>query len=198
MVEPAPLPGPPLHHPDRMRRDDSVLLVVDAQQKLLPVVRDHRRIVWNLERLCQGARLLGVPVMASEQYPQGLGATAAELLPLIGTKVTKISFSCAGATGFREQMAALQRPKILIAGIETHVCVQQTALDLLTEGYLVQVAVDAVSTRHAIDNDVALRRMESQGVTLTTTEAALFEWCDTAGTAEFKKLSALVRQTPPQ
>jgi nicotinamidase-related amidase len=88
-------------------------------------------------------------------------------------------------------------PKVLLAGIEAHVCVQQTALDLIANGYRVYVAVDAIGARHVTDHDTALRRMELAGVTLTTTEAALFEWCRESAAAEFKPISALVRETPP-
>jgi nicotinamidase-related amidase len=88
--------------------------------------------------------------------------------------------------------------KILVCGIEAHVCVQQSVLDLLTDGYRVYVAADAVGSRFACDREIALRRMESAGATLTTTEAALFEWCDVAGTPEFKQISTLVRETAPE
>ena len=183
--------------PELMSPAETGLLVVDVQEKLIGLLPDQKRIVWNIRRLVDGAKLLHLPVFATEQYPQGLGPTTAELRKDLAAPVAKLSFSCVGSPEFRDvlQVAGLQ--KLLLAGIETHVCVQQTALDLMAEGYRVYVAVDAIGARHAIDHEIAVRRMDSAGVTVTTTEAALFEWCAAAGTPQFKAISALVRQQPP-
>jgi nicotinamidase-related amidase len=180
-----------------MSRDDTALLVVDIQDKLLPLIPDEARIVWNTRRLVDAARILELPVGATEQYPQGLGPTRAELAERLGEIPSKLTFSCGGCALVFEQFAAQNRHKILVTGIEAHVCVQQTALDLLANGYHVYVAVDAVGSRNALDQQTALQRMDSAGVTLTTTEAALFEWCEVAGTPEFKEISRLVRETQP-
>jgi nicotinamidase-related amidase len=181
--------------PEMMSRNDTALLVVDMQEKLLRLIEGHRQITWNTRRLIDGAKLLGLPVAATEQYPQGLGPTAPELAERLGSVPAKLMFSCRECQsvfdGFRDRGVG----KILLAGIEAHVCVQQTALDLLAEGYRVYLAVDAIGARHEIDYTTALRRLESAGATLTTTEAALFEWCEVAGTPEFKQISALVRET---
>jgi nicotinamidase-related amidase len=188
-----PLPRSPL----LMSRDDTALLVVDIQDKLLPLIPDDARIVWNTRRLVDAAGILGVPVGATEQYPQGLGATKAELLERLGEIPSKLTFSCGSCEQVFERFVAQNRYKILVTGVETHVCVQQTVLDLLASGYQVYVAVDAVGSRNAIDQQMSLRRMDSAGAILTTTEAALFEWCEVAGTPEFKEISRLVRETPP-
>jgi len=181
--------------PEMMSRNDTALLVVDMQEKLLRLMADHPRVIWNTRRLIDGAKLLGLPVAATEQYPQGLGPTVPDLAQRIGMLPAKVMFSCRECSsvlaGFRERGVG----KILLAGIEAHVCIQQTALDLLAEGYRVYLAVDAIGARHEIDYTTALRRLESSGATLTTTEAALFEWCEVAGTPEFKQISALVRET---
>ena len=183
--------------PELMSRDDTTLLVVDVQEKLLRAMRAPDRLVWNVGRLVEGARTLGVAIAATEQYPQGLGATTPSLADKLGSAHAKLTFSCWGCAGFREQLEPLDRPNVLVCGMETHVCVQQTTLDLLAAGYRVFVAVDAVTSRAMLDHDVALRRMESSGATLTTVEAALFEWCGAAGTPEFKAISQLVKQTFP-
>lgn len=184
--------------PELMNRDDSALLVVDMQAKLLPLIPGHARIIWNIRRLIDGAKILGVPLAGTEQYPQGLGPTTPELAGLLGSIPAKTAFSCGECgelfTAWRDRGIW----KILVCGIETHVCVGQTVHDLLAEGFNVHVAADAVGARGQIDHDVALRRMESAGATLTTTEAALFEWCGRAGSPEFKQISQLVREQAPQ
>ncbi|MGM0489260.1 MAG: isochorismatase family protein [Planctomycetota bacterium] len=183
--------------PELMSRHDSALLVVDVQTKLLAAMSDPNTLVWNIRRLVRGAGILGVPVAATEQYPRGLGPTADSLKELLPEVPEKLMFSCRECksifTGFQEQGIF----KLLVVGIEAHVCVQQTVLDLLAEGFRVYVAVNAVTSRYAIDARTAFRRMESAGATLTTTEAVLFEWCEVAGTPEFKEISKLVRESPP-
>lgn len=191
-----PLPRLP-RSPELMSREDTALLVVDVQEKLVRSIPGHERIIWNIRRLLDGAKLLGIPAVATEQYPHGLGPTTESLAERLGTIPAKLAFSCGGCpdlfTGLRDAGVF----KILVVGIESHVCVQQTVLDLLADGFRVYIAVDAVGSRFEIDRTVALRRMESSGATLTTTEAALFEWCDVAGTPAFKQISALVREAPP-
>jgi nicotinamidase-related amidase len=183
--------------PELMNRDDTALLVVDMQARLLPLIGGHTRLVWNVRRLIDGAKILGLSVAATEQYPQGLGPTEPQLAEKLGAIPAKLAFSC-GECG--EIFAAWRDAgvwKILVCGIETHVCVGQTVLDLVGEGFRVYVAADAVGARGQADHDIALRRMDSAGATLTTTEAALFEWCGRAGSPEFKQISQLVRESPP-
>ncbi|HMC10917.1 MAG TPA: hydrolase [Pirellulaceae bacterium] len=186
-----------LRSPELMNRDDAALLVVDMQAKLLPFIPGHAKLIWNIRRLIDGAKILGVPVAATEQYPQGLGPTTPEIARLLDTIPAKQAFSCGECgeifTGWRDRGIW----KILVCGIETHVCVGQTVHDLLGEGFRVYVAADAVGARGPIDHDIALRRMDSSGATLTTAEAALFEWCGRAGSPEFKQISQLVREQPP-
>jgi nicotinamidase-related amidase len=181
-----------------MSRSDTALLVVDVQEKLIPLISQHERIVWNVGQLLDGARVLGVRAVATEQYPRGLGPTTKELADRLGNVPEKLTFSCGGCPEVFEELRDAGIFKILVVGIEAHVCVQQTVLDLLADGFQVYVAVDAVGSRHELDYETALRRMDSAGATLTTTEAALFEWCDAAGTPEFKQISAIVRQGPQQ
>jgi nicotinamidase-related amidase len=183
--------------PELMNREDSALLVVDAQEKLLAVVPGSERIVWNIRRLLDAASTLGIPSAATEQYPQRLSATVPELRERVGSVPDKLCFSACVCGGIFEDWAKVNRTRVLLCGIETHVCILQTALDLTAAGFVTYVAVDAVGARYAMDHETALRRMESAGVILTTTETAMFEWCRTAEAAEFKQLSALVKEKPP-
>ncbi len=183
--------------PELMNASDSGLLVIDAQEKLLAVVPERQRIEWNCRRLLDAAAALGVPRAATEQYPEKLGSTAAALAERLTAPVSKLTFSGAACGPMLGDWKRDGRYRVLLCGIETHVCVEQTAFDLVADGWLVYVAVDAVGTRHAVDHEIALRRMESAGIVLTTTEAAMFEWCRVAGTPVFKQISALAKETAP-
>lgn len=183
--------------PELMIAEDSALLVIDAQVKLLEIVPQRARIVWNIRRLLDAAEALHVPVAATEQYPDKLSATVPELMERIGVAPSKKCFSACVCEEIFNRWRADQRFRILLCGIEAHVCVMQTALDLAAAGFEPYVAVDAVGARYAIDYEFALRRMESAGVILTTTETAMFEWCRTAERPEFKKISALAKESPP-
>jgi nicotinamidase-related amidase len=183
--------------PELMSRRHTALLVVDMQIKLLNTIHEQTQIVWNARRLIDGAQLLGVPIFGTEQYPAGLGATTDSLATRLGELPEKKMFSCRECGGIFQQLQADGLFQLLVVGIETHVCVQQTVLDAIAAGFQCFIAVDAVASRFAIDRDTALRRLEGQGATLTTTEAALFEWCETADIPEFKAISKLVRETCP-
>jgi nicotinamidase-related amidase len=183
---------------EMMRAADTALLVVDMQERLLQLIADSPRIIWNCRRLIDGAKILGVRTAVTEQNPEKLGGTAADLKQrMADAPHAKMAFSC-GACGdlfLPWQNEGIHR--VLLCGIESHVCIQQTALDLLAAGFQVYIAADAVGSRSAIDYEIALRRMESSGATITTTEAALFEWCERAGTPEFRQISALAKESPP-
>jgi len=177
-----------------MSAADTALLVVDVQERLLPAIAGGRRVAFNVRRLIDGAEILGLPVAATEQYPQGLGPTIGELAGRLGSISSKVTFSCGGCGEIFRDLEGRGVQKLLVCGIEAHVCVQQTVLDLLAHGWRVYVAVDAVGSRFEVDYRTALNRMDSSGAVLTTTEAALFEWCETAGRPEFKEISRLVRE----
>jgi nicotinamidase-related amidase len=168
-----------------------MLCVIDVQERLVPAVADGDVVVARCRRLAEGARLLGVPAVLTEQYRKGLGATVPALAELLPPPLEKLSFSCCGAEGFAAAIAA-GFGQIVLCGLETHVCVAQTALDLLAEGYAVFLAVDAISSRHAIDRDVALRRLVAAGAVPTTSEAVLFEWCRSASHPQFQAVRKLV------
>lgn len=183
--------------PELLSGHHSGLLVVDVQEKLIPLIANHAHLVWNIERLIDGARVMDVPVLGTEQYPRGLGGTISPLAEKLGPMPSKLTFSCGGCPGLCDDWSAQGRYQVLVVGIEAHVCVLQTVFDLMHAGFRVFVAVDAVGSRGALDMQTALRRMESAGATLITTESALFEWCEAAGTEPFKQISQIVRRQPP-
>jgi nicotinamidase-related amidase len=186
--------NPYLRSSELLSRHASKLLIVDVQEKLTPAIPNVGRMISNCRRLIEGAKILGVPTFATEQYPKGLGATVPELASLLTDRPAKVRFSCVECLGWG--FAAEQtddRHQVVVAGMEAHVCVLQTVLDLLAHGYRVFVPADAVASRNDFDWDVALQRMSSCGATITTTESVLFEWCEVAGTPEFKQISELVK-----
>lgn len=183
--------------PELMSAADTGLLVVDVQEKLIGLLPEHRRIVWNIRRLLDGAKLFGLPMLATEQYPKGLGGTTADLAERLGPIAAKTTFSCAACDAIAAELERLPVRNWLVVGIEAHVCVLQTVMDLLSAGFRVFLAVDAVGSRHEVDCRVALQRMESAGATLTTVESALFEWCVDSTAPQFKQLSQLIKEKPP-
>jgi nicotinamidase-related amidase len=183
--------------PELMSRGDTALVVIDVQERLMPSITGGPRLAWNIRRLIDAAKVLGLPVAATEQYPKGLGPTVGQLAERLGPMPSKLTFSAGGCPAIFEDLRGRGICKVLVCGIEAHVCVAQTVLDLLADGWQVFVAVDAVGSRFEIDCRTALQRMDSAGATLTTTEAAMFEWCQAAGTPEFKEISRLAREEGP-
>jgi nicotinamidase-related amidase len=177
----------------QMSAGDTGLLVIDVQEKLLPLIRGADLLVKNIGFLIDGAKLLGVPVQVTEQYPKGLGKTVPELAARLPAAPEKVAFSCCAIPAVVEDFRRAARPKLLLAGIEAHVCVQQTALDLLALDFRVFIAADAVGSRYAVDHDFALRRLERAGCVLTTSESALFEWMGGAQHPQFKTVSKLIQ-----
>ena len=168
-------------------RNACVLLAIDVQERLMPVIHEREEVEKNLVRLIRGARVLGVPVIVTEQYVKGLGRTVGSVRDALGEAykpVEKMSFSAA------EHLDLAGRTQVLVAGVEAHVCVYQTVSDLKTNVWLV---ADAVSSRTAQNKDIALRRMTADGAKLTSTEMALFELLREAGTDEFRAIAALVK-----
>jgi len=177
----------------RIKADTSVLVVVDVQDKLLVKIPSAATLVGNVAFLLDVARLLDVPVRATEQYPKGLGPTTAELARRLSpTLPGKTAFSCCGAGTFLEELEMQRRPNIVLAGMETHVCIAQTALDLLHAGLHVFLPVDALAARGTLDHDTALRRLEQAGAVPTTSEAVAFEWLADAKHPQFKAVSKLI------
>ena len=176
-------------------RDKSCLLVIDVQEKLIGAMSAAAEVVANTGILLKAAERLDIPALFSEQYPKGLGPTVPELAPYAAKAgaVTKTAFSCAAAPGYLERLKAVGRDQLVLTGIEAHVCVLQTALELKDRGFPVFVVADAISSRKPENAEIAISRMREAGVTVVTTEMVLFEWLGRAGTPEFKELSALIR-----
>ena len=180
----------------RLDRNDAVLVVIDVQERLMPVIHDRFEVELNLERLIRGAQVLGVPVLVTEQYVKGLGPTIEPLRQALGESyrpIEKQCFSAHGCAPFAAQLGALDRRQVLLAGVETHVCVYQTARDLLSDGKPVWIVADAVSSRTVRNRDIALQRMLADGAQLSSTEMALFELLGEAGTEEFRAISRIVK-----
>lgn len=172
-------------------RSRTALVVVDVQEAFRPAVLDFARVAHNAGVLVQGARALGIPVVATEQYPRGLGATVPEVAEHLdgAAPVEKTVFSAAAAEGFDLD----GRDQALLCGIESHVCVSQTAHDLLDRGVEVHVARDAVSSRSEENLELGLHKMEGAGAVLTSVETALFELLGQAGSDEFKAVQRLIK-----
>jgi nicotinamidase-related amidase len=174
----------------------TLVLLVDVQERLAPAMPsgDLARLVKYAQALLAGARELGIPILATEQYPKGLGPTLPGLRELVpGAPLVKMHFSCAADPGFAAALQASGRRQILVAGMETHVCVFQTARDLVAAGYEVQVCADAVASRTEEHRRVGLELCRAAGALVTTAETALFDLLGLCGTAAFKKVSALVK-----
>ena len=173
----------------------SVLFIVDIQMRLAPAIADADAVIARTVILLTAAARLDVPIVVSEQYPQGLGPTDARLLPLPESAVImpKTSFSALGDDGIRAHLADLGRRQIVLAGMETHVCVLQTALASKAHGYEVAVAADAVGSRHPERKQRGLERMRDAGIAIVDSEMVVFEWLADAGSPAFKELSRLIR-----
>ena len=185
----------PIRSPLLMSANNTALVVIDVQQKLAPAIAESARAIWNIGRLIESAKLLDVPIFASEQYPQGLGRTVPELSAQLDQVVEKRFFSCRECVELIEHFRAAGLENILLTGIESHVCVQQSAIDLQSAGFNIFIPVDAIGSRNSVDHDIAISRMQMSGVTVTTTESAIFELCETSSHPNFKLISKLVQQS---
>ena len=176
----------------KLKKEDCLLLVIDIQERLIPVIYQHEEVIHNANILLKGMEILGVPVIVTEQYPKGLGNTCKEIILGDDAKVMeKITFSCLGNDHIKESVQT--KKQIIICGVEAHICVLKTALDLLDEGYQVHLITDAVSSRKKENKQVAIERMKQSGVFISSTEMILFQLLDKAGTEEFKLISKLIK-----
>lgn len=183
-------------HAALLRREETGLILIDVQEGFRPVIDRFDETVRACGLLAEGFGILGAPVLSSEQYPKGLGATVPELaerLPEATITVDKLRFSACGVDAFDAALEAAGRRAWVVGGIEAHVCVGQTVLDLLDRGYETYVAADATSSRDPANKELALERMRRAGAHVTSSEMALFEMLEEAGTPEFKAISKLVR-----
>jgi len=175
--------------------DNTALLIIDIQGKLWNVMNEKEALLENCLKLIKGFRILGVPVILTEQNPKGLGPTLPEIIQVLPeTKpIQKLNFSCCQNSEFMCTIEDLKSKQILVCGIESHICVYQTAMELLTKGYEVQVVADVVSSRIVRNRDIALSRLQSEGVKLTVTEMVIYELLKTAENTKFKELLQVIK-----
>ena len=184
-----------IRHPNILKRGNSALLVIDVQEKLVPVIKNMESVEDNILRLINGCQLLNVPIFYTEQYPKGLGRTIKSIAAVLSESkpIEKMFFSVCCSKELIQPLRDRGFSQIMVAGIEAHVCILQSALDLLQEGFQVHVVEDATGSRKELNKNNALQRMKNLGVTLTTTESALFELVEVSGTDEFRQISKLVK-----
>ena len=176
-------------------KNKTALLIIDIQERILGVMQNPDSVVDNTVKLIKGFKILNSPIIYTEQYPKGLGTTAHLIKIEIEnlTAVQKMSFSCFGAPQLFSDLKNKKIDQVVVAGIEAHVCVQQTVLDLVANDFQVNLAADAVSSRKPIDYEIAIKRMQNHGAEITTTESILFEMLNESGTDEFKAISKIIK-----
>ncbi len=182
-------------HANLLDRDKTALIVVDMQARFAPIIPEFAEIERNILVLVKSCKILGLPVFYTEQYPKGLGRTTEVVRQELGdlAPIEKMRFSIAEETELKTALEQLGITHIILVGIETHVCMLQSALDFLHLGYIVHLIFDATGSRKHINRDVAVERMRQQGVTVSVTESTIFELAEISGTNEFKQLSQLIK-----
>lgn len=183
-----------IKHSKILNKEETALIIIDIQERIYKVVRKHEKLMDNVLKLIKGFKVLNLPIYYTEQYPKGLGATVNTLKnELTGNAIHKMTFSCSHAENLFEKLNNNNIKQVVVCGIESHVCVQQTVLDLLANGFQVNLPVNAVSSRSKVDYKTAIKRMDKHGAEITTVESVLFELLQICGTPEFKQISALVK-----
>jgi nicotinamidase-related amidase len=179
-----------MKHLNLADRDDSFLLIIDVQAPLLGVMPQSERLIKNIQTLIEAAKTLHLPLFATEQYPERFGPTVESIRSRWGVVQPegKLVFSSYGCLPMVRKIQESNRRTALLCGIETHVCVSQTAHDLLADGYTVHIPADAVDSRTALNRETGLEKLRSSGALITTTEMLIFELLQKAGTPEFKAL----------
>ncbi len=180
-------------------RVDAVLVIIDVQERLAAAMPSRDETVARIVALAQAANVLGMPIMVTRQNPSGLGDTVSEVAAAVGehTPIDKMAFCCRDDQGFSDELALTWRGQVVLAGMESHICVTQTALALVEDGYRVHVVADATCSRRASDAEVAFERLRQAGVAVTTIEALLYELLGRAGTDEFRAVLELVKGLGP-
>lgn len=179
----------------RIRREDACVLVVDYQEKFVPAIAEWEQLIANSEKLLQGLNILGVPVLVTTQYAKGLGLNVPEITNAAGTEeyLDKKSFSVYGDAHIRARIEALGKKQVIVCGIEAHICVLQTVLDLAEAGYQPVLVEDCISSRRLSDKNTAIMRARAEGAVVTSYESLLFELLETAEHEKFKQISNLIK-----
>jgi len=184
-----------MEHPFFLEKEDALLAVIDVQEKLFSVMDQQEKMVKHIGLLVRTARRLNVPILMTEQYPQGLGPTIPPLKELLGevAPLSKLTFSCCRTEHFQSRLKEVGKRQVILTGMEAHICVLQTALDLLAAGFSVHLPIDAVCSRSKENWRVAVEQLKMAGAVITCAETVAFELLREAGTEEFKVLSKLFR-----
>jgi len=179
----------------RISKDNTAAIIIDIQERLFPHIYNKKELEKNVGILIKGLELLKIPMLVTEQYSKGLGATIPSIRETLNSflPIEKISFSCCDESRFIRKLNMLNKKYVILAGIEAHVCVLQTAIDLIEKGYLPILVEDCVSSRKENDKTIAVNRIRHEGAIITTYESLLLELCRVAGTESFKKISSLIK-----
>ncbi len=182
-------------HTWKIEKDDAICVLIDMQTKLLPAMSDPKTVEENVLRLVQGMKALGIPTVVTQQYTKGLGPTVPAVAEALGAfePIDKTSFSCIGEPVFAERLENSTKGTVILAGIEAHICVEQTALDLIREGYRVALVTDCIDSRNPQNKERTILRLAQEGVVITTYESVLYELLGSAKAPEFKAISAIVK-----
>ncbi|OEH86180.1 hydrolase [Desulfuribacillus stibiiarsenatis] len=174
---------------------DTVLVVIDIQEKLVKAMKDQELLIQNVQKMIQGAQVLEIPIIALEQYPEGIGATVPEITALVPdwSAISKNCFNCGASEEFINTLTAYNRKQVLLVGIEAHICVYQTALDLKQRGYDVEVVIDAISSRTELNLELAIDKLSNKGIGVTSVEMSLFELLGKAEGEQFKKILKIIK-----
>jgi len=185
-----------MRHPTILKKAGTALLVVDIQQKLVPSLPKYPEVEPRIRVLVQAVGLLKLPILLTEQYPKGLGVTIPSIKDVLPAyePIEKTTFSCCGQPEVLEALKVTGAEAVVVTGVEAHVCVQQTTLDLLAEGYRVHIPADAICSRRKMDWRFALERMRDAGAVVSTSQSIIFELLEEAGTPDFKAVLPLLRE----
>lgn len=178
-----------------LNKEDAVLLIIDIQERLVPAMKEKDTVVKNCQHLIELAKMYNIPVIVTEQYPKGLGKTVPELQSALAEykPIEKSSFGCCGEPAFMTEIKKIGRKKVIVTGMETHVCVLQTVMGLLKDGFVPHLVKDAVCSRNEENRNVGIEFMRDAGAVVTCTETVLFQLLKAAGSEEFKKISQRIK-----
>ncbi len=178
-----------------MNESNTALIVMDVQEKLINNIQDKDYIVWNIQKLINAANILNIRIYITEQSPAKLGDTITSIKDIFNGKTeSKVEFSCVNCQIIKEILKEDSISNILLCGVETHICIQQSAIDLNNKGFNVFLAIDSVGSRNIVDHKMSIKRLSHSSINLTSSESAIFEWCKTSDRAEFKAISKLVKE----
>ncbi len=178
-----------------LKRSETTLVIVDIQEKLASVMNKREQVIRNCLHLIEATKLLTVPITLTEQYPEGLGPTVSEIKNALPSykPITKMSFDCCREDGFMDQINSSHKKQVILSGMEAHICVLQTCLSLLKEGFAVHIVGDAVCSRKKADFITGIEMLRSAGAVITGTETAIFQLLEKAGTDEFREISNRIK-----